>query len=130
LRNIDAEESRIAAEQTIAAIRQRLELNPDDLRALSLGPSHFIDAGFVDEGIRLAERALQLAPDDIGVLYNTACTFARARLKERALDNLERRLQKAGTIYREWVEQDSDLESLRDEPRFQAILESIPRLGS
>lgn len=130
LRNIDAEESKIAAEQTIAAVRQRLELNPDDLRALSLGPSHFIDAGFVDEGIGLAERALRLAPDDIGVLYNTACTFARAGLKERALDNLERRLQKAGIIYREWVEQDSDLESLRDEPRFQAILERIPRLGS
>jgi adenylate cyclase len=129
LHGIDPAEWKVAAERAVAAIRQRLELSPDDLRALSLGSGLYIDTGFVDEGIGLAERALQLAPDDISVLYNTACGFARAGLKERALDNLERRLQKAGTIYREWVEQDSDFEGLRDDPRFQAMLERIPRLG-
>jgi adenylate cyclase len=128
LRHIDPAGARLASERAIAVIRQRLELNPDDLRALGLGAGQLVDMGLVEDGIRLAERALQLAPGDNGVLYNVACTFARAGLEDRALETLERRLQKAGTIYREWVEQDNDFEGLRLNPRFQALLERIPRL--
>lgn len=129
LRAIDSAEADAVNGQAVAAVRQRLELNPDDLRALTLGAARLIEAGFVDEGIGMAERALELAPNDIGVLYNVSCSFARAGRKDKALETLEQRLQKAGTIYREWVEQDSDLETLRDDPRFQALLERMPRLG-
>jgi len=44
------------------------------------------------------------------------------------MDLLERRV-KMGGLYREWVNRDPDLELLRDNPRFLALLErmSSPR---
>ena len=129
LRHSDPEASRRATELSVAAIRRRLELNPDDLRALSLGAGQLVAAGFVDEGVAMAERALELAPRDIGVLYNATCCFASAGFKEQALSTLERRLEVAGTIYREWVENDSDFDSVRGDPRFQALLERMPRIA-
>jgi adenylate cyclase len=129
LRNLDPNASMEASEAAVAAVRQRLELNPDDLRALSLGCGQMVQTGHIEEGIAMAERALELAPNDIGVLYNAACCFAQAGLAEKALSTLERRLQQETTIYREWVEHDADFDGLRADPRFQALLEKMPRLG-
>jgi len=38
-------------------------------------------------------------------------------------------LQTTGTIYREWVEHDSDFDGLRGNPRFIALLDRMPRVG-
>ncbi len=129
LKNFDPEAAAVTARQSIVAIERRLELNPDDLRALSLGAGQLVGAGRVEEGLAMAERALELAPGDKSVLYNTACCFARAGRKERALELLEQRLQRSGTIYREWVEHDSDFAGLRGDPRFIALLDRMPRVA-
>jgi hypothetical protein len=34
-----------------------------------------------------------------------------------------------GIVSREWVENDSDLDAIRTQPRFQALLERITREG-
>lgn len=128
LRNLDPDEAKLAIQQGIAAIERRLGLNPDDLRALTLGAGLLISAGRVEAGLDMVERALELAPTDMGVLYNAACSYAQAGRTDQALEFLERRLQRAGTIYREWVEQDSDFIGLRNDPRFTALLERMPRV--
>jgi hypothetical protein len=43
---------------------------------------------------------------------------------DQSLDCLEKSA-KVGTISKEWVEHDSDLDPLRGEPRFQALLEKL-----
>jgi hypothetical protein len=39
---------------------------------------------------------------------------------------LERRLQRTGMIYRDWMENDPDWDNVRDDPRFIAFLAKMP----
>lgn len=58
------------------------------------------------------------------VLYNVACFYAMKGDPEEALDLLERAVYNGwGDLA--WLETDSDLDSLRDEARFKAILAGV-----
>ena len=126
----DEAERSAATRQAIAAIQSRLELNPDDQRALQLGCGLLVSNGQVEQGLAMARRLLRLAPNDASALYNIICAFANAGRHDEALDLLERRVRMGG-LYRQWVERDPDLAGLRDHPRFKALLDrmSSPRTG-
>ena len=102
-------------------IRLRLDLNPDDQRALNLGAGAMIASGRAEEGLAMSERLLALAPTDATSLYAAACAYAHAGRHERALELLEKRLE-IGQIHRDWVAHDPDFDGLRDDPRFIALL--------
>ena len=38
---------------------------------------------------------------------------------------LERRMRAAGTIYTDWIDNDPDFDSIRDDPRFIALTEAL-----
>lgn len=116
---MDAERS--AAERGLARARRTLELNPDDVRALYLGAVALYKIGRAEEGKEWAERALALEPEEPSVLYNVACYYARAGDSERSMDLLERAVL-PGSANRVWMEHDSDLDALRELPRFKAYL--------
>ena len=117
-------EHREAVQVAAQAVRQRLELNPDDQRALALGAGVMVDFGETDEALAMIDRLITLAPDDTTTLYNAACTYAHAGRKEEALELLERRVR-LGQIYRDWVEHDPDFNNLRDDPRFKNLLDRM-----
>jgi adenylate cyclase len=126
----DEEQRAAAVKLAVAAIQNRLELNPDDQRALQLGCNMLVSDGRVEQGLEMARRLLRLAPNDPSALYNSTCAFANAGQYEEALDLLERRVAMGG-LYRQWVERDPDLKGLHDHPRFQVLLDrmSSPRTG-
>ncbi len=117
-------EANAARRRSVRAVEQHLELNPDDARALYMGAIDLTALGERDRSLAWAERALAIDPGDSGVLYNVGCAFARLGLVDRALDCLERAVE-TGFGHREWIENDSDLESLRDSVRFKALLDRI-----
>jgi hypothetical protein len=60
-------------------------------------------------------------PDARGVyIYNLGCYYALAGDKERAISHVKQSLPLRPSLA-EWSQQDSDLDSLRDEPEFQAL---------
>jgi adenylate cyclase len=108
------------AQVGIERARQHLEDYPDNPRAYYLATSAFLVLGQPEEGSKWAEAALAIAPDDPSTRYNIACYFALAGEPEKALDLLENSISS-----RSWIENDPELDSLRDHPRYKALVESL-----
>jgi adenylate cyclase len=101
-----------------------LELNPDDARAWYLSAGALMRLGQRDQALERARRASAIDPEDPGVLYNVGCVYALAGAAEEALDYLDRAVQN-GFGHRDWLENDSDWDAVRGEPRFQALLRKL-----
>jgi adenylate cyclase len=117
----DTEGAMAAARRGIAAVERRLRLNPDDVRALYLGGGAEVRYGDRRRGMEYLQRALDLSPDDFATLYNVACAFANIGEKDRALEALDRAVG-TGKGNRRWLDADSDLDPLRELPRFREIV--------
>jgi adenylate cyclase len=118
------EEALEAARQAVKLADAHLELNPDDARAWYLSAGALMRLGQRDQALERARRASAIDPEDPGVLYNVGCVYALAGSAEEALDYLDRAIQN-GFGHREWLENDSDWDSIRGEPRFQALLRKL-----
>ncbi|MHC4217055.1 MAG: DJ-1/PfpI family protein [Planctomycetota bacterium] len=70
------------------------------------------------------QRAAELGRYPLRTYYNLACAYAMLGEKPRALDALGKAVV-AGFANRQWIEQDAQLNGIRDEPRFRAIVERI-----
>ena len=110
----------------IERARVVLELNPDDNRALNLGAFALLRQGDREGAMEWMKTSVEKAPMDSIVHYNAACLFAMAGNIEKSLDYLEECQFKVGNVNREWLEHDSDLDSVRDHPRFAGILAAVP----
>jgi serine/threonine protein kinase/Flp pilus assembly protein TadD len=113
-----------ASRRAISAIEKWLDAHPDDARALNLGATIWSNLGETDNAIDWANRSLAIDPEDPQLLYNVSCVYAIEGKKEEALKCLERAIDK-GYGHREWIEHDSDLNSLRSDPRFKSLLERV-----
>ena len=113
-------------EASIKALRnveKHIELHPDDVRALYLGATALMDLGNRAKALEWAGRALQLEPDDPNVGYNVACVYSLAGELDEALDHLERASGQGENLA--WMESDTDLDPLRDLPRFKELLQRL-----
>jgi Flp pilus assembly protein TadD len=118
------DEVKKVAEQGIQLADAHLELNPDDARAWLLSAAALMRLGQREQALERARRALAIDPEDPAVLYNVGCVYALAGSGEEALDHLDKAIQN-GFGQREWLENDSALDSIRGEPRFQALLRKL-----
>ena len=113
-----------AVQAGIRRAEQVLALNPNDGRALSLGAGALIDAGQTERALEWSARCLDRSPNDTSALVNIACVHARVGHKSEALDLLDR-VSTRGCGKRDWIMNDPDYASLRNEPRFQRLLSQL-----
>jgi tetratricopeptide (TPR) repeat protein len=113
-----------AVQAGIRRAEQVLALNPNDGRALSLGAGALIDAGQTERALEWSARCLDRYPNDSSALVNIACVHARVGHKSEALDLLDR-VSTRGCGKRDWIMNDPDYASLRNEPRFQRLLSQL-----
>lgn len=110
-----------ARARTLEVIEKRLQTTPDDARALCFGSVNLLEAGQTEKGMEWLERAKTSQGDDALNLYNVACVYSNIGEVELALDCLEKSIRK-GMAELDWMMNDSDLDNLRDHPRFKALL--------
>ena len=84
----------------------------------------YLERGELDKALAEYEKARTLEPKNSIVHYNIACTYARMKKLAVALDALERSVECG---YRDvgWMEKDSDLDTLRDQPRYKALVRKV-----
>lgn len=110
------EASREAARRGLAIARRHLDDYPDNHRAYDMGACALIKLGEADQAMAWAEKARALSPSDVGTRYNAACVYAQAGEIDLAFECLE-----GLPIPRSWVENDSDLDALRSDPRYGQV---------
>lgn len=114
-----------AARRGLERVRKHLQLNPDDHRALGRAAVRLATLGERQTALAWAERALALGADDPLTLYNLGCAFSLAGELDRSLDCLERAVEQDFS-FRQWFDNDSDLDNVRPEPRFRKLLARFP----
>jgi non-specific serine/threonine protein kinase len=117
-------ERRAVARRALDAIDRHLRLYPDEVRAVYFASSHWSVLGEREKALEWARRALEMSPDDSGVRYNVACCYLQEDLIEEALDLLEQNVE-TGWGSQQWIDNDPDLDPLRDHPRFLAMKERL-----
>jgi adenylate cyclase len=121
-RNVEALD---ANRRALARMEEAIARRPDDTTALYMGAASLATLGKTERAREWATRAFLLAPDEPVGLYNLACTFAMLGDRDRAIDLLERYAVHMRPQFVAWIKNDSDLNSLRDDERFQALIQRL-----
>ena len=108
----------------LSTLNQHIRLNPHDTRALYFSALNLSRVGEKQKANELAEQALRQDQDEPVVLYNVACFYVFQGDHERAIELLEKAVE-LGFGDRAWIETDSDLDPLHQNPRFAALLARI-----
>jgi TolB-like protein/Flp pilus assembly protein TadD len=114
-----------ASARARARLERLLELDPDDPRTNYLLADALLQAGEREEAVRRAERAASLDPGDAYTVYGLACVYSRLGRIEEGIAALRRSVE-CGFGHKAWMENDSDLEALRGDPRYAQLLDTLP----
>jgi serine/threonine protein kinase/Flp pilus assembly protein TadD len=114
-----------ATRRSYDAARKHLELNPDNPRALYMGAAALIELGEKEKALDWVRRAESMEPDDPSVLYNIACDYALLQMPAEGVAALTRAIDH-GFGHWKWIEHDSTLDNLRDQPAFKDLLDRKP----
>ena len=100
---------------------------PDHVPTLKALADLLTRVGRIEEGLEDL-RLSRLAPEDEEVWYNLGCSLALSRRPDEAFEALHRAVA-LGYNETEWLRKDEDLATLRDDPRFGALVEASRRAG-
>lgn len=109
------------AQRGIERAERALLLHPENSSPAHRGALALAHLGERERARDWAARALAIAPDDIYAFYNIACAYSILGDIEPALDLLERVVTRNTREQMLWFDNDSDLDPLRDHPRFQRM---------
>lgn len=118
-------EGEVALRRGLEKIERELQKHPEHANAAALGAGALARLGETARAKDWASLALSLEPDDLLTQYNTACAYALLGEAEAAIDLLERAVPRVRGRLRTRSRYDSDLDSLRSHPRFQALLQRM-----
>lgn len=120
-RMAETAKARSADLECIEAAKKRLRSHPDDTRAWTMGASVLAELGEPERAAEWVARALAVDRDEPIIAYNAASVYATLGRRDEAFACLEAPVGQ-GLLDAAWVANDPDLDPLRADPRFAALL--------
>ncbi len=80
--------------------------------------------GRIADGLKMDRKLVRLDPENPTAHYNLACSLALCRKRPDALRSLRKALS-LGYDDLDWMQQDPDLEILKNDPEFQKLLRQL-----
>jgi predicted Zn-dependent protease len=103
------------------SVRRRL---PNDATVVELLGGLYTRQGRLIDGLKMDRKLVRLQPANPTAHYNLACSLALAKRKSAALRALQQAV-KLGYQDFDWMQQDPDLEALKQHPEFQRLLQQL-----
>jgi adenylate cyclase len=109
----------------IKRAEEAIRAHPENSRPAQLGAATLAALGERDRAMEWLSRAMAIDPDDSNAIYNSACTYAQLGEAERAVEILEHWCVDAGNEFTGWAVHDSDLDPIREHPRFKDLMARV-----
>jgi adenylate cyclase len=113
---------REAAQRALVRIEKVIAAEPDHGRALGYGAGILASLGEGERAKEWIERGTLVDPDNTILHFNFVCALACLREIDAALDLLAGVIDKASKGWLVWLDNDTDLDPLRDHARFKQIV--------
>lgn len=95
--------------------------NPEILALLG---GLYTEAGLCEKGLAVDEKLVKIKPSDPVARYNLACSYSLLKNTERALSELEKAIELGYSDYIH-LRSDKDLDNIRNEARFKAVVKRL-----
>jgi adenylate cyclase len=112
-----------AAQRVLARAEKITTQEPDNGLALGYVVMSLCTLGQAERAKDLAKRAMLLEPDNLTMRYNFSCGFAALGDVDGALELLGPVFERDAAETVNWAKVDPDLNTIREHPRFRAMLE-------
>jgi tetratricopeptide (TPR) repeat protein len=98
-----------------------LKRNPGYVEVIEILGGLYTQHGRIADGLRMDRKLVRLKPVNPTAHYNLACSLALSKRKTAALRSLRQAVE-LGYRDLDWMEQDPDLEALKNHPEFRTLL--------
>jgi adenylate cyclase len=99
--------------------------DPGHSRAIGMGVAMLADLGEKERAREWATRARLVDPEAVNLQYNLACAMSSLGETDLALEALEGIASKLSPGMVSWLEADTDLDPVREEPRFKSMMDEV-----
>ena len=101
-----------------------LRRRPDYTQVVELLGGLYTQQGRIADGLKMDRKLVRLQPGNPTAHYNLACSLALSKRRSDALRVLRQAVQ-LGYRDLDWMQQDPDLEAIKEHPEFQALVETL-----
>jgi len=108
----------------IAFFESILKRDPGYATVIELLGGLYTKHGRVADGLRMDRKLVRLQPENATAHYNLACSLALVKRPAAALRSLRNAIALGYRDY-DWMQQDPDLEGLKNSPGFVALLDQL-----
>ncbi len=121
----DTERMRNAARRALDRIERVVAAEPGHSRAIGMGVAMLATLGEKERAREWATRARLVDPENVNLHYNLACAMSSLGEIDLTLETLGGIAPRLSPGMMSWMEADPDFDSMRDEPRFKAMMKAV-----